>query len=478
MKKLIVLIAVILISFNIDAQLRELECGDLTDTIIDRVNDNDSYLEGLITPNTTFRTTPSTVIDAGTGLEWSGNTLNATGAGSGDLVAADSGDTYQTPHAIDSLLESKIDTANTRLIVNVAMRDSLTFLSDSNTYNTNGYITRFWAEVNLGGGSSFDSVHVYAYIDSLNSIRVTREDSIILAHTEDVDAIWEFLGGRPPLFISWEVGIYNDSILLGIADANFHSDSTPPVSSFDLTEDGTVFGINTVRVNYDSVFLPLDSTISSNTDLLLSYTKGDTVLQDSSNRETPSFVNKTVTNNVTGPSFHSDDFNSYLNGTALAGQGDWVQGTGVMTCNGSAIYPNSTGDIFIYHNQTSGINQFSQINTTGVSSRGMGVGVRMSTDGQNGYFYINENGNTICYKIVSGVETQLGINSGSGNEFTTRIEVSGNTISCYIGGVLDTGLTGGTGQFTDSDLSSGYTGVAGNNDSSIKTGDDWEGGNL
>jgi len=42
-----------------------------------------SFTEGsAVTSNTAFRTTPSTIITAGTNLSWDGNTLNATGGGS------------------------------------------------------------------------------------------------------------------------------------------------------------------------------------------------------------------------------------------------------------------------------------------------------------------------------------------------------------------------------------------------------------
>jgi len=63
-----------------------------------------------VSSNTTFRTTPSTEITAGTNISWSGNTLNATGTG-GDVSMSDTILLIGTKADIADLQEQLNDTA-------------------------------------------------------------------------------------------------------------------------------------------------------------------------------------------------------------------------------------------------------------------------------------------------------------------------------------------------------------------------------
>lgn len=157
--------------------------------------------------------------------------------------------------------------------------------------------------------SSYDSAYVYAYIDYLDSVNTVFYDSVRTAlannNLEHI-AMWAAIGNQPPYFLSWEVGNYSDSILVGIASNNFQQDSIPLTTDFSSTEDGTTIGINTITINYDTVFVALDSSITESTNALLSYTSGYPALQDSSSGITTGWVDKVVTNNTTSGAYEPE----------------------------------------------------------------------------------------------------------------------------------------------------------------------------
>jgi hypothetical protein len=158
-------------------------------------------------------------------------------------------------------------------------------------------------KVNLAGiignyATSVDTTYLHARIDSL-VIQVNNQQT-------EIDALWialNTLAGatdiQPPLFQSAEIGTFNDSIVVMIMNAgDIQQDSVPPITAFELTEDGTVFGLSSVSIGHDTVYITLDSTAIAGATYFLDYTKVHPYLQDSSANLTPNWVNKTVTNNI------------------------------------------------------------------------------------------------------------------------------------------------------------------------------------
>lgn len=131
-----------------------------------------------------------------------------------------------------------------------------------------------------------------------------------------------------------ELGTYNDSIILTIWDRNLHQDSIPPTSAFALTEDGNTFGIEAITINYDSLFIALDSTGAYGSTYLLSYTPGTPAVQDSSGNNAASFTGQAVTNNISSPAI-----NMIANGT-FDNTDYWTLGTNLSISGGTL---NSSG---------------------------------------------------------------------------------------------------------------------------------------
>jgi hypothetical protein len=116
------------------------------------------------------------------------------------------------------------------------------------------------------------------------------------------------------------------------------------------------------------------------------------------------------------------------------------------------------------------------IETSAQSGLEVGVAVRCSDTAETYYgFYGNSGaGNSYLFKVVNGGSwTQIGAaRSGFQNGDRIRLEVEGTSLRCYINDVQE-GATE-----TDSDISSGYPGICGYDDGTVRRLDDWEGGNL
>ncbi len=405
---------------------------------------------------------------------------NAGGGGSGDVSFTDT-------TGVDKTIATKYDTDtiterinNTRLIIEANLHDTVPFWSD-----TTSTIATKTDVANAGGGTSYDSVHIYNYVDSLGTI-IDEQGDRITQNENDISNLYDLIvalgGDVPPRYDSAEVGGYADNIVNIYLGGNTpHQDSIPSNLDFTVTEDAVGVGVDSVAIHNDSLLLFLVADISESTTVLSSYVPGDTVLQDSSGNKSTGWTNKVVDNLVVGTTVYTDDFNSYSNGTALAGQGNWITGVGTITCNGTGIYPNSAGIQIIPFDApvALGDDQFAEMTMAGSSSRYLGTGVRMNlTNGGNGYVYYHSGSNSALAKIEDGVLTEMGVNGSAGDPITLRLEVVGSTISCYLDDVLDSGLTNTVdGTFTDTDFTTGFTAVFGNNDSGTLTGDNFSTGN-
>jgi hypothetical protein len=176
----------------------------------------------------------------------------------------------------------------------------------------------------------------------------------------------------------------------------------------------------------------------------------------------------------------TDNFDSY-EATVLAGQGSWLssQGTiGVYVSSGDGeVYPAASAtESASYYNGTFSDDQYAQLTITAISSQYIGVAVRASAD--NYYAYYSNSATCYLMKIVEGVATEL---DASGTPFqvndVVKLVAYGDTLFCYINGVLDTNIDT-DGKITDTDLSSGCPGVGGYGSSNTTRGDSWEGGDY
>ncbi|MEN6569050.1 MAG: right-handed parallel beta-helix repeat-containing protein [Rikenellaceae bacterium] len=140
-------------------------------------------------------------------------------------------------------------------------------------------------------------------------------DSLCIVVAE-LKAMIEALGDfdlTAPVFLSAELGDYNDSILIVLLDTcDVHQDSIPTPAHFTLKENGIIFGIyDDISIGHDTIFIPLDSLGLGGKTYTVSYNKdaGYPQLQDSIGNKTLSFSNKSVTNNL--PSLYADYLTVY-----------------------------------------------------------------------------------------------------------------------------------------------------------------------
>ena len=247
------------------------------------------------------------------------------GGGSGDLVASDSGTTYETPYAISYMMAGKIDTSNTRLIQSASLSDSVVFIGDSV-----GESALYWspsqitAAVGEGGGTSYDSVYIYTELyrirDSINGV-LAIHDSRITQNENDIISLYaliEGLGGEvPPRFDSANIAELTDSVVYIFLSKG--ADSVPNFNDFTITENGGSVSIDSVTLssNSDSLIIWSGASFTSGTTVLSSYTPNlYPRLQDDSGNENTGWTNKPVENNLLGTVF-SDEYTPYYNQLAV-----------------------------------------------------------------------------------------------------------------------------------------------------------------
>lgn len=106
----------------------------------------------------------------------------------------------------------------------------------------------------------------------------------------------------------------------------------------------------------------------------------------------------------------------------------------------------------------------------------IGIGVRIATDNSANYYglyYDDDTGDTLMFKVVAGVWTQLGaaFTAVRAVNDILRLEVSGTTLTYKLNGVSQ-------GTRVDASLASGSAGVVGRGLTTAHRIDTWEGGSL
>lgn len=177
--------------------------------------------------------------------------------------------------------------------------------------------------------------------------------------------------------------------------------------------------------------------------------------------------------------FYEDDFEAYSTGT-LTGQGNWLTVYGAMVVvdnagNNEIRSGTVEEDVGLYYNQPISANQYAEVEvtTTGVNNGFVGVCVRASFG--NMYLLCGSDLGISFGKLVSNVGTNFEYTGET--TITTgdklRLEAEGTTIRAYKNATL-------LWTETDSDLSSGYAGLSGNDGQpdNVYMCDNWEAGDL
>ncbi|HPS40018.1 MAG TPA: hypothetical protein PL124_11430, partial [Candidatus Cloacimonadota bacterium] len=149
-----------------------------------------------------------------------------------------------------------------------------------------------------------DSTDLYVTITRLRDSLLVVRDSINVLRSE-IDDLWLAFANlgtgdvTAPYVESAELGTYNDSIIVVLMSAtDVQQDSVPPVSAFTVYEDAVEMGIADISINYDTVFIALDSIGVFGAGYTLDYTRAYPMLQDSTGNRTQNFTAEAITNNV------------------------------------------------------------------------------------------------------------------------------------------------------------------------------------
>jgi hypothetical protein len=122
-------------------------------------------------------------------------------------------------------------------------------------------VTKTFLETRLSEftpSGAFDTTYLHYRVDSL----ITVIDGL----NTEIENLWnaiETLGNfdlTAPAFLSAELGSFADDTLVVLLDTtDVRQDSVPPLTSFTLWAGGTEHGIASVDINYDTLFIALDS---------------------------------------------------------------------------------------------------------------------------------------------------------------------------------------------------------------------------
>lgn len=287
-----------------------------------------------------------------------------------------------------------------------------------------------------------------------------------------------------PLFVSAEIGTYNDSIIVALFDTtDVHNDSLPSDESFLFTADDVEIDVVAVSINYDSLFLALAAPPTNGQACELDYTPAFPKLQDSTGNLVVAWVDSTVTNNISAAeNSYFDGFN-YTASADFAGSGGWSAFIGKMKIRstGDRFTGDSIGSYSVYvkidstldDDQVIGLDYEVLSSTSGT----VGVVARWNNDdGGNGYVYFVKDDYSVFAKYVDGTPSAIAIGTANNNGVTSgdlRIECEGTTIRCYVDDELDESLEGGTGTFTDTSHESGAGGIITYKDLTYINGDNW-----
>ncbi len=146
----------------------------------------------------------------------------------------------------------------------------------------------------------------------------------------------------------------------------------------------------------------------------------------------------------------------------------WVYATGHLTTNALL-------DVVARWNaDTFADDQYAEAVFTEMTGDYIGVAVRCAAAAETYYGYLSGSTNSYLFKLVSGVNTNLGTGAPFGAGDVIRLEVSGTTLTPKRNGAV-----ADIGPVTDASIAGGYAGVCGYGGLSANHRlTSWEGGNL
>jgi hypothetical protein len=262
-----------------------------------------------------------------------------------------------------------------------------------------------------------------AYLEERIDSLVTVVGDLNVQMTSFIDALNNLgIDIVPPLFLSAELGTFADDTLLVLMDTtDIQQDSLPSIAAFNLTENSITFGLDTVLINQDSIFIVLDSVGVYGSTYLLDYTASlatvgeGNKLQDSIGNKVVNWVNKAVTNNIAEPpppsmisngTFDSETDWSIVNAVTITG--------GVATWTGQGSISQAQGDMNI------GMQVSSTYTLTFTAT----------ITGGSAWWLVPRNSNaSIEYHDPASVQIQNGANSVT---LTTPVEIDGGGLQLYI----------------------------------------------
>jgi len=166
-----------------------------------------------------------------------------------------------------------------------------------------------------------------------------------------------------PIAQSFEIGTYNDSIVMGLFDEALNADSIPATTDFLFETGGQVeIGLNAITLSSDTLFAALDSSLAStyqDSSFTITYTQPTSGrLQDASGNLVASWADSTVTNNLGDEPAVLNDGNTqgwYIAEAEYVTQSDdsvsqWddVSGNDYHLTNNTDIKPLFQGDSIIF----------------------------------------------------------------------------------------------------------------------------------
>lgn len=237
-------------------------------------------------------------------------------------------------------------TANTSLTLPIAgtlattqnINDSLNnyILLEDAIDTTNIYATKH--DLTLISTAAYDSAYIHYRVDSL--------EAVITNMKAEIESLWDAidtLGAgdlTPPHFTSAEIGTWSDDTVHVVFDEPLDETSVPAKIDFTLTDNGTPVTIDSVTISTDTVFLKLNTAATGGHTYLLDYTSGTNKLRDVAENNASSFIDNSVTNNLT-PGGLLDGLVAYwkfdeTSGTTFAEEVNGNDATGTSTINSSS----------------------------------------------------------------------------------------------------------------------------------------------
>ena len=183
-------------------------------------------------------------------------------------------------------------------------------------YNGTGYNTSEWAAYQAASSQDANSqTPVYPDIDTTGTYPFTYPDWSPNIGSPAIDSgttilITDYYGTTrgvntdigaiedvdPPLWVTAEIGAYDDSIIVVTLDKALNSDSVPPISAISVKEGNAVYTVEAITISGVELHVAMDSPANSDSTHTISYTPDFPKLQNNDGNLVVAWVDSTVRN--------------------------------------------------------------------------------------------------------------------------------------------------------------------------------------